>query len=149
MEDVVEELVLVVPEVDVVSADLPERAGNRMDAWLNVARSQAIGWRATRKLADYIAATTEAAANAMLLAKIDRVMLECLGSSYAAAANERFDLDAATAGLMLYEARDIPCVPTPLPDGVLSARLYVDVAFVPTTDPATLSSGVLAQLPFA
>ena len=35
---------------------LPERAGNRMDAWLNVARSQALGWKAKRRLADYIAA---------------------------------------------------------------------------------------------
>jgi UDP-glucose 4-epimerase len=35
---------------------LPERAGNRMSAWLNVARSQALGWKATRRLPDYIAA---------------------------------------------------------------------------------------------
>ena len=34
---------------------LPERAGNRMDAWLNVARSQALGWKAKRRLSDYIA----------------------------------------------------------------------------------------------
>jgi UDP-glucose 4-epimerase len=40
---------------------LPERAGNRMDAWLNVARSQALGWKARRRLADYIAAARVAA----------------------------------------------------------------------------------------
>jgi UDP-glucose 4-epimerase len=33
---------------------LPERPGNRMDARLNVARSQALGWRARRRLVDYI-----------------------------------------------------------------------------------------------
>ena len=38
---------------------LPERAGNRMDAWLNVARSQALGWKAERRLADYIAAIVD------------------------------------------------------------------------------------------
>jgi UDP-glucose 4-epimerase len=41
---------------------LPERAGNRMDAWLNVARSQALGWKAERRLADYIAAIVAAPA---------------------------------------------------------------------------------------
>jgi UDP-glucose 4-epimerase len=35
---------------------LPERSGNRMGAWLNVARTQSLGWRARRKLPDYIAA---------------------------------------------------------------------------------------------
>jgi UDP-glucose 4-epimerase len=34
---------------------LPERAGNRMSAWLNVAKSQSLGWKARRKLTDYIA----------------------------------------------------------------------------------------------
>ena len=34
---------------------LPERPGNRMGAWLNVAKSQALGWRARRKLPQYIA----------------------------------------------------------------------------------------------
>jgi UDP-glucose 4-epimerase len=43
---------------------LPERAGNRMDAWLNVARSQALGWKAERRLADYIAAIVAAPASA-------------------------------------------------------------------------------------
>jgi UDP-glucose 4-epimerase len=36
-------------------AMLPERPGNRMGAWLNVSKSQALGWRARRKLADYVA----------------------------------------------------------------------------------------------
>lgn len=35
---------------------LPERAGNRMDATLDTTKSQAIGWRPTHKLADYIQA---------------------------------------------------------------------------------------------
>jgi UDP-glucose 4-epimerase len=35
---------------------LPERPGNRMNAWLNVAKSQALGWKAKRTLPDYIAA---------------------------------------------------------------------------------------------
>lgn len=33
----------------------PERAGNRMNATLDATKSHAIGWRATRKLKDYIA----------------------------------------------------------------------------------------------
>jgi len=42
---------------------LPERAGNRMSAWLNVAKSQGLGWSARRKLADYVAGIKHAAAN--------------------------------------------------------------------------------------
>jgi UDP-glucose 4-epimerase len=40
---------------------LPERAGNRMGAWLQVAKSQALGWRARRKLPDYIDAVLQEA----------------------------------------------------------------------------------------
>jgi UDP-glucose 4-epimerase len=43
---------------------LPERAGNRMDAWLNVARSQSLGWKPSRRLADYIAELAEAPVSA-------------------------------------------------------------------------------------
>jgi hypothetical protein len=92
----------------------------------------------------------DALSDATLLAKIDRVILECLGSSYAGAANERFDLDAAKAGLELYDSAAVPCVPTPLPDGVLSARLLVDLAYVPQTEPRLLPvDAALARLPFS
>ena len=37
--------------------------------------------------------------DAALLAKIDRVIMECLGSGYSGAANERFDFGAAKEGL--------------------------------------------------
>jgi UDP-glucose 4-epimerase len=33
---------------------LPERQGNRMGAWLDATKSQALGWRAKRNLKDYI-----------------------------------------------------------------------------------------------
>lgn len=36
---------------------LPERKGNRMSAKLDATKSHALGWKATRTLADYIAAT--------------------------------------------------------------------------------------------
>ncbi len=93
---------------------------------------------------------SDALDDAALLAKIDRVIMECLGSGYSGAANERFDLGAATEGLELYESTAIPCVQTPLPDGVLSARLHVDIAYVPRTDPGTLApDAALPRLPFS
>ncbi len=49
---------------------LPERAGNRMDAWLNVARSQALGWKAERRLADYIAEIIAAPAPAASVGRL-------------------------------------------------------------------------------
>lgn len=42
---------------------LPERPGNRMGAWLNIAKSEALGWRARRKLRDYIADIRDAYVN--------------------------------------------------------------------------------------
>ncbi len=84
-----------------------------------------------------------------LIAKIDRVIIERLGSSYASAANEHFDLEAATSGLTLFDGKLIPCVATPLPDGVLSARLYVDLAHIRATDVGALPAAALARLPFA
>ena len=54
----------------------------------------------------------------------------------------------ATEGLVLYEASEIPCVAMPLPEGVLAARLHVDLAYVPTADPAVLPGAALARMPF-
>ncbi|MGH6955858.1 MAG: NAD-dependent epimerase/dehydratase family protein [Caulobacteraceae bacterium] len=45
---------------------LPERPGNRMGAWLNVGRSQALGWKARRKLKDYIDGVRDLAAPQVL-----------------------------------------------------------------------------------
>jgi hypothetical protein len=67
--------------------------------------------------------------DAGLIAKVDRVLMEELGGEYGAAATQRFDRETATAGLELYEAGAVPCVPVPLPDGVISSRMIVNLDY--------------------
>ncbi len=67
--------------------------------------------------------------DAGLVAKVDRVVMEELGSDYALAGQERFDRDGAMAGLKLYSAASVPCVSMPLPNGVLGTRMTVDLDF--------------------
>jgi hypothetical protein len=116
-----------------------------VDAWIVTVPVTRLGSGASiHDLADELRGRV--ADDVELVAKVDRVLMEELGSNYASAAAERFDLEEAMSGLELYDVKSVPCVEVPLPDGVISARMVVNLDYAtPSGRPASDS---LARLIF-
>jgi hypothetical protein len=72
-----------------------------------------------------------------LTRRLETVVTQSLGREWREAATRRFDLDDARRGLRLYDAREVPTIPQPIPAEVKHVHFVVDLS---TTSDLTLAN---------
>lgn len=72
--------------------------------------------------------------DAALKGKLWSNVVAAIGRDFAEVSDIAFDERFAQANLMLVPADRVPCIATPLPTGVLDARLVIDLTQIPRTD---------------
>lgn len=92
------------------------------------------------------AARSAVSADAELRLKIDELCLAALGTSWQEARQIAFDEQLALSSLQLYDMRDIPRVPSQLPEGVSDVRFQSDVALGTTVQDADRPTAPLVDL---
>lgn len=78
------------------------------------------------------------------VARVETIVAETLGADWFRAAEVRFDLSRARHSFQLYDARDIPAVPQPLPSGVKDVQFLADLS----TSPAIPLQELRVRAPF-